>query len=70
MESALVLWKGVGMDKGRRMLLIGVKWCVIIGITLLWGKRVVGVIGEISELISGLLEPCQFFSHSMGIPSF
>lgn len=44
MESALVLWKGVGMDKGRRMLLIGVKWCVIIGITLLWGKGVVGVI--------------------------
>lgn len=38
------------MDKGRRMLLIGVKWCVIIGITLLWGKGVVGVIGKMNDL--------------------
>ena len=44
MESALVLRKGVGMDEGKGMLLIGVKWCVIIGITPLWGKRVVDVI--------------------------
>lgn len=31
------------MDKGRRVLLIGVKWGVIVGITLLWGKGVVTV---------------------------
>ena len=44
MESALVLWKGVGMDKGRRMLLMGMKWGVVIGITPLWGKGGVSVI--------------------------
>ena len=32
------------MDKGRSVLLIGVKWCVIIGITPLWGKGGVSVI--------------------------
>lgn len=48
------------MDKGRRMLLIGVKWCVIIGITLLWGKRVVGVTIEMSELRSAYWDHISF----------
>lgn len=48
------------MDEGRGMLLIGVKWGVIIGITLLWGKGVVGVIGEMSELHSAYWDRVSF----------
>ena len=54
--------------KERRMLLIGVKWCVIIGITLLWGKGVVGVIGEMNDLLLDYWK--QLLFHSMGIPPF
>ena len=68
MESGLLLWKGVGMDEGRGMLLIGVKWGVIIGITPLWGKGVVGVIGEMNDLLLDYWK--QLLFHSMGIPSF
>ena len=56
----MVLWKGVGIDERRRVLLIGVKWGVIIGITPLWGNEWLLRICEMSELHSAYWDHISF----------